>query len=458
MEINTLNSISPLDGRYYKVVEKLSDYFSEYALIKARVHVEIEYFIALCELPLPQLKDFDTAKIEDLRNIVKNFKTENALRIKEIEKTTNHDVKAVEYFLKEEFEKLHIANYKEFIHFGLTSQDINNTAVPYLMVSFHQNEYRPMLLNVIDNIYTKAIEWKNIPMLAHTHGQPASPTSLGKEFYVFVERLNNQMQLLDEIPFCGKFGGATGNFNAHHVAYPNIDWIKFGNEFLNNKLNIKRLQTTTQIEHYDCMAAYFDALKRINNILLDLDRDIWTYISMEYFRQVVKAGEVGSSAMPHKVNPIDFENSEGNICIANALFEGLAAKLPVSRLQRDLTDSTVTRNIGVPIGHSIIALNSLLKGLNKLLLNQEAINADLENNWAVVAEAIQTILRRECYPNPYEALKNLTRGKGHITKEIIHEFIDNLNISKNIKQELKAISPLNYLGVQPDFNNEHSQN
>ena len=458
MEINTLNSISPLDGRYYKVVEKLSDYFSEYALIKARVYVEIEYFIALCELPLPQLKGFDTAKFEDLRNIIKHFNTESALRIKEIEKTTNHDVKAVEYFLKEEFDKLNIAQYKEFIHFGLTSQDINNTAVPYLMITFHQNEYRPMLLKVIDNIYTKAIEWKNVPMLAHTHGQPASPTSLGKEFYVFVERLNNQMQLLDEIPFCGKFGGATGNFNAHHVAYPCIDWQKFGNKFLSEKLNIKRLQTTTQIEHYDCMAAYFDALKRINNILLDLDRDIWTYISMEYFRQIVKEGEVGSSAMPHKVNPIDFENSEGNICIANALFEGLAAKLPVSRLQRDLTDSTVTRNIGVPIGHSIIALNSLLKGLNKLLLNQDALNADLENNWAVVAEAIQTILRRECYPNPYEALKNLTRGKGHITKETIHEFIDNLNINENIKQELKAISPLNYLGIQPDFTNEHSQN
>lgn len=447
MQLNTLTAISPLDGRYYKVVSELSNYFSEFALIKARVKVEIEYFIALCEQPLPQLKTIDKSVYQSLRNIVTNFSEENALRIKEIEKITNHDVKAVEYFLKEQFDDLQLDKYKEFIHFGLTSQDINNTALPYLLCQHHQDVYMPMLNKVLAILIEKSKEWQNISMLAHTHGQPASPTNLGKEIYVFIERIENQILLLKNIPFCGKLGGATGNFNAHFVAYPQIDWVKFANDFLQKNLGLTRLQTTTQIEHYDNMAAYFDTLKRINNILLDLDRDMWTYISMEYFRQQVKAGEVGSSAMPHKVNPIDFENSEGNICLANALFEGLSAKLPVSRLQRDLTDSTVTRNVGVPIAHSIIAFNSLIKGLNKLLLNNEAIHNDLENNWAVVAEAIQTILRREMYPQPYEALKNLTRGKTHITKEVIHEFIDTLNVDQNIKLELKAITPHNYVGI-----------
>ncbi len=394
MQLNTLTAISPLDGRYYKTVNQLSEYFSEYALIKARVKVEIEYFIALCELPLPQLSSFDKAMFSQLRQIVENFSENDALRIKEIEKTTNHDVKAVEYFLKEQFDTLQLATYKEFIHFGLTSQDINNTALPYLIREFHQNVYIQSITNVIDLLKEKEQAWQDVAMLAHTHGQPASPTNLGKEIHVFVERIENQLKQLNEIPFCGKFGGAVGNFNAHHVAYPNIDWVKFGNLFLKEKLGLTRLQTTTQIEHYDNMAAYFDAIKRINTIILDLDRDIWTYISMEYFRQQVKAGEVGSSAMPHKVNPIDFENSEGNICVANALLEGLARKLPVSRMQRDLTDSTVTRNVGVPLAHSILAYHSLLRGLNKLLLNQEAIDADLEKNWVVVSEAIQTILRR----------------------------------------------------------------
>ena len=426
MQLNTLTAISPLDGRYYKTVNQLSEYFSEYALIKARVKVEIEYFIALCELPLPQLSSFDKAMFSQLRQIVENFSENDALRIKEIEKTTNHDVKAVEYFLKEQFDTLQLATYKEFIHFGLTSQDINNTALPYLIRKFHQNIYIQSITNVIDLLKEKEQAWQDVAMLAHTHGQPASPTNLGKDIHVFVERIDNQLKQLNEISFCGKFGGAVGNFNAHHVAYPNIDWVKFGNLFLKEKLGLTRLQTTTQIEHYDNMAAYFDAIKRINTIILDLDRDIWTYISMEYFRQQVKAGEVGSSAMPHKVNPIDFENSEGNICVANALLEGLARKLPVSRMQRDLTDSTVTRNVGVPLAHSILAYHSLLRGLNKLLLNQEAIDADLEKNWVVVSEAIQTILRREQYPQPYEALKNLTRGKTHITKEVIHEFIDTL--------------------------------
>ena len=447
MQLNTLTAISPLDGRYYKTVNQLSEYFSEYALIKARVKVEIEYFIALCELPLPQLSSFDKAMFSQLRQIVENFSENDALRIKEIEKTTNHDVKAVEYFLKEQFDTLQLATYKEFIHFGLTSQDINNTALPYLIRKFHQNVYIQSITNVIDLLKEKEQAWQDVAMLAHTHGQPASPTNLGKEIHVFVERIENQLKQLNEISFCGKFGGAVGNFNAHHVAYPNIDWVKFGNLFLKEKLGLTRLQTTTQIEHYDNMAAYFDAIKRINTIILDLDRDIWTYISMEYFRQQVKAGEVGSSAMPHKVNPIDFENSEGNICVANALLEGLARKLPVSRMQRDLTDSTVTRNVGVPLAHSILAYHSLLRGLNKLLLNQEAIDADLEKNWVVVSEAIQTILRREQYPQPYEALKNLTRGKTHITKEVIHEFIDTLQVSDTVKEELKQITPHNYIGI-----------
>ncbi len=448
MLLNTLTAISPLDGRYYSSISELSDYFSEYAYIRARVLVEIEYFITLCELPLAELKDINPNQHTALQSIYLNFTEQDAIRIKEIEKTTNHDVKAVEYFLKEKFEKLNLGKYKEFIHFGLTSQDINNTALPYLLHEFHEKILTNKLQDIQQALLEKAKEWKNIPMLARTHGQPASPTTLGKEWYVFYERIDNQIELLNQIPFCGKFGGATGNFNAHHAAYPQIDWVSFGNKFLKEKLNLIRLQTTTQIEHYDNMVAYFDAIKRINTILLDFDRDIWTYISMEYFKQQVKAGEVGSSAMPHKVNPIDFENSEGNISIANALFEGLAAKLPVSRLQRDLTDSTVTRNIGVPLAHSIIAYNSLLKGIKKLLLNQEAIQADLDKNWAVVAEAIQTILRREQYPNPYEALKELTRGKSHITKESIHIFIDGLQVSNKVKEELKQITPQNYTGIE----------
>lgn len=447
MELNTLTAISPVDGRYYRQVEALSDYFSEYALIRARVLVEVEYFITLCELPLPELREVDAAVFPALRAVYGNFTTEDAFRIKEIEKTTNHDVKAVEYFLKEKFDTLNLAEYKEFIHFGLTSQDINNTATPYLMKEFHHKVWEPAFDGLCASLLDRAESWKDVPMLAKTHGQPASPSILGKEFYVFYERLANQKRLLDQIPFCGKFGGATGNFNAHHVAYPSIDWVDFGNAFLKEKLGLTRLQTTTQIEHYDNMAAYLENIKRINTVLLDMDRDIWMYVSMEYFRQKVKAGEVGSSAMPHKVNPIDFENSEGNICIANALLEGLAAKLPVSRLQRDLTDSTVTRNLGVPMAHTLIAFRSFCKGLDKLLLNAEAFERDLEKNWVVVSEAIQTILRREKYPQPYEALKALTRGKTHITKEVIHEFIDSLNVSDAVKAELKQITPQNYTGV-----------
>lgn len=451
MQLNTLTAISPLDGRYFKTVESLTEYFSEYALIKARVKVEVEYFISLCKIPLPQLRKVSKTCYPCLRSIVTKFSEQDALRIKEIEKTTNHDVKAVEYFLKERFDDMGLSEYKEFIHFGLTSQDINNTALPYLLKLYHDKVLTPLYYTLIDSLMVKVKAWQHVSMLAHTHGQPASPTNLGKELYVYVERIESQWLLLRAIPFCGKFGGATGNFNAHHVAYPNIDWERFGNKFLRSCLKLKRLQTTTQIEHYDNMAAYFDGIKRINTILLDLDRDMWTYISMEYFRQQVKAGEVGSSAMPHKVNPIDFENSEGNICIANALFQGLSAKLPVSRMQRDLTDSTVTRNIGVPMAHTIIAINSLMRGMNKLLLNEEALYNDLERNWAVVAEAIQTILRRERYPQPYEALKNLTRGKTHITKEVIHEFIDTLNVSIAVKKELKAITPHNYTGIHPQL-------
>ncbi len=449
MNLNTLTAISPIDGRYFKQVESLTDYFSEFALIKARVLVEVEYFIALCEIPLPQLKNCTSDHFQGLRNIYLQFTENDALQIKKIEKTTNHDVKAVEYFLKGHFDTLQLSEYKEFIHFGLTSQDINNTAIPYLNKTFHQDILMSRLVELQTLWLEKSKEWMGVSLLAHTHGQPATPTTMGKEWFVFYERIQNQINLLSQVPFCGKFGGATGNFNAHYVAYPAIDWVSFGNRFLNEKLGIARLQTTTQIEHYDSMAAYFDALKRINNILLDFDRDMWTYISMEYFKQRVKENEVGSSAMPHKVNPIDFENSEGNICIANALFEGLSAKLPVSRLQRDLTDSTVTRNIGVPMAHTIIALNSTIKGIHKLLLNESAIDADLEKNWAVVAEAIQTILRREQYPQPYEALKALTRGKGAMTKEIIHEFIDSLAISDTVKVELKKITPQNYIGLTP---------
>jgi len=411
--------------------------------------VEIEYFKALCEIPLPQLESVDKQLFPKLDEIYLNFSEEDALRVKEIEKTTNHDVKAVEYFIKEVFDRLGLAQYKEMIHFGLTSQDINNTATPYLLKQFHDQIYTPFFADLTRLIHEKSKEWIDVPLLAHTHGQPASPSSMGKEWYVFYERLITQWNLLEEIPFCGKFGGATGNFNAHHIAYPEVDWVLFGNRFLSERLGLYRLQTTTQIEHYDNMAAYFDGIKRINNILLDLDRDVWTYISMEYFKQQVKAGEVGSSAMPHKVNPIDFENSEGNIAIANALLEGLSAKLPISRLQRDLTDSTVTRNLGVPMGHTLIAIKSLIRGINKLLLNEEAISRDLDNNWAILAEAIQTILRREGYPEPYEALKALTRGKGNINKKILHQFIDSLDISDAVKEEIYKLTPHNYLGIMP---------
>jgi len=446
MTVNRLTAISAIDGRYYKQISALSDYFSEFALLRARTLVEVEYFIALCELPLPQLKAINPTNFDDLRDIYRNFSEKDALSIFEIEEATNHDVKAVEYFLKEKFDALHLSEHKEFIHFGLTSQDINNTAVPYLMKEFHRDIWFEEIENVQQLLRKCAMKWMQIPMLAHTHGQPASPTTMGKEWFVFYERVENQLALFEHIPFCGKFGGAIGNFNAHHIAYPEIDWVVFGNRFLEEKLGLKRLQTTTQIEHYDMMAAYFDTLKRINTILLDFSRDVWTYISMNYFIQKVNEKEVGSSAMPHKVNPIDYENAEGNICLANALFEGLSAKLPVSRLQRDLSDSTVTRNIGVPIAHSIVALKSLQRGINKLTLNKEKLNEDLEKNWAVVAEAIQTILRRENYPDPYEALKAATRGK-LITKEMITNFIDNLNVQEKIKTELKSISPQNYVGV-----------
>ena len=448
MELTTLTAISPIDGRYRRVTKDLGNYFSEFALIKYRVFVEIEYFIALCELPLPQLADFDRSNFSDIRAIFDDFSTEDALRIKEIEKVTNHDVKAVEYFLKEKFDFLKLEESKEFIHFGLTSQDINNTAVPKSLKDAVLEVYIPLLDESIDLLMNRANEWKSISLLARTHGQPASPTKLGKEIYVFVERLRIQKEQLLNIPFSAKFGGATGNFNAHFVAYPKIDWVDFANNLLKNKLDIDRSQTTTQIEHYDNLAALFDCLKRINTILIDLDRDFWTYISMDYFKQKIKKGEVGSSAMPHKVNPIDFENSEGNLGLANALFEHLAAKLPVSRLQRDLTDSTVLRNIGVPIGHTVLALTSLNKGLNKLLINEQKIAQDLENNWAVVAEAIQTILRRENYPNPYEALKALTRTNSKINAESMANFIDDLDVSDAIKTELKAISPSSFTGIE----------
>lgn len=446
-QLSQLNAISPIDGRYRNKTASLSPYFSEEALIKYRVLVEIEYFIALCELPLPQLLDVNKDQFEPLRDIYRNFSTDDALTIKETEKTTNHDVKAVEYFVKGAFDKLGLEKYKEFIHFGLTSQDINNTAIPLSTKEAFEDVYMPSLIAVIAKLKELSIEWKDIPMLARTHGQPASPTRLGKEIHVFAERLEEQLRLLFNVPFAAKFGGATGNFNAHFVAYPQVDWRKFGQDFVEGILGLKHSFPTTQIEHYDHFAAFFDALKRINTILIDLDRDIWTYVSMDYFKQKIKAGEIGSSAMPHKVNPIDFENSEGNLGIANAIFEHLSAKLPISRLQRDLTDSTVLRNIGVPIGHTLIAFEATLKGLNKLLLNEEKFAEDLEKNWAVVAEAIQTILRRESYPNPYEALKDLTRTNKAIDKEAIHTFIGTLTVSEAIKQELLQITPGNYLGI-----------
>ncbi len=447
MSLTTLNAISPIDGRYRKNTKPLAAFFSEEALIKYRVLVEVEYFIALCESDLPQLKGVKKDSFEALRDIYKNFNTEDALTIKETEKTTNHDVKAVEYFIKDKFEILGLSAFKEFIHFGLTSQDINNTAIPLSTKEAFEKVYMPSLIALIARLKELSVEWKDIPMLARTHGQPASPTRLGKEFLVFVERLEEQMRLLFNIPFAAKFGGATGNFNAHHVAYPNVDWKQFGTTFVEETLGLQHSFPTTQIEHYDHFAAFFDALKRINTIIIDLDRDIWTYVSMDYFKQKIKAGEIGSSAMPHKVNPIDFENSEGNLGIANAVFEHLSAKLPISRLQRDLTDSTVLRNVGVPFGHTIIAFEATLKGLNKLLLNEAKFAEDLEKNWAVVAEAIQTILRREGYPNPYEALKGLTRTNEVMNKESIHAFIRTLNVSDTVKAELLAITPSNYLGI-----------
>ena len=447
MNLNELTAISPVDGRYRRAGKELADYFSEYALIRYRVRVEVEYFIALCEIPIPQLKDIDKSIYTPLRAIYKEFTEEDAQAIKDIEKVTNHDVKAVEYFIKKKFDVLKLEEYKEFIHFGLTSQDINNTSVPLSLKEAVLEQYLPQLEKVIAKLKELSTDWKDIPLLARTHGQPASPTRMGKEIEVFITRLTHQLSQLKAIPFSAKFGGATGNFNAHLVAYPKNDWLAFGNHFVNDILGLERSHPTTQIEHYDNLAALFDAMKRINNILLDLDRDVWTYISMDYFKQKIKAGEVGSSAMPHKVNPIDFENSEGNIGIANALFEHLAGKLPVSRLQRDLTDSTVLRNVGVPLAHTNIAFGSLLRGLNKLIIREDNILADLENNWAVVAEAIQTILRREAYPSPYEALKGLTRTNTAITQSSIADFIDSLKVSNELKTELKQITPQNYTGI-----------
>ncbi len=447
MSLTPLNAISPIDGRYRNKTESLKDYFSEEALIKYRVQVEIEYFIALCEIPLPQLADFNTALFPELQKIYQEFSAADAQAIKDIEKTTNHDVKAVEYFIKQKFDALDLQKYKEFIHFGLTSQDINNTAIPLSIKEAMNDVYVPSYLEIFEKLKTLANEWENIPMLARTHGQPASPTRLGKEIEVFVERFKEQFNLLNDIPSAAKFGGATGNYNAHKVAYPNNDWRAFGQQFVQEKLGLHHSFPTTQIEHYDHMAALFDCLKRINTILIDLDRDFWTYISMDYFKQKIKKGEVGSSAMPHKVNPIDFENSEGNLGLANAIFEHLSAKLPISRLQRDLTDSTVLRNVGVPFAHTIVGFQSTLKGLNKLVLNQTKFEQDLEDNWAVVAEAIQTILRREGYPNPYEALKGLTRTNEKINQKSIADFIETLEVSKAIKTELKQITPANYTGV-----------
>lgn len=444
---SSLFAISPVDGRYRKATEKLAGYFSEAAIIQYRVAVEVEYFIALCKIPLPQLRGVDKKAFAKLRGICSRFSEADVTRVKEVEKETNHDVKAIEYFIKEKFQKLGLGEYAEFVHFGLTSQDVNNTAFPMATRDAFVDVYLPLLEEVFNVLYARAQEWKDVPMMAHTHGQPASPTTVGKELYVFAERLGRQMALMSSLQFEGKFGGATGNFNAHKAAYPGIDWNDFASDFLSKTLGLKRQQTTTQIEHYDNLAAFFDSLKRINTILIDLDRDIWSYISMEYFRQKVKKGETGSSTMPHKVNPIDFENSEGNLGLANALFEHLSAKLPVSRLQRDLTDSTVIRNIGVPFAHSVIGFKSLLKGLDKLILNEEKLKQDLNSNWAVVSEAIQTILRREQYPNPYEALKELTRGNRHVTKAVLHQFIDTLKIPAAVKAELKKITPENYTGI-----------
>jgi adenylosuccinate lyase len=446
-EMQSLTAISPVDGRYRNKVDVLGEYFSEYALVRYRVLVEVEYFIALCEVPLPQLNDFNKELYADLRSIYLDFTVEDAQKVKDIESVTNHDVKAVEYFIKEKFDALNLQKYKEFIHFGLTSQDINNTATPYSLRDAVHDVYYPLLDELIAKLESLAEDWKEIAMLARTHGQPASPTRLGKEIQVYVYRLKRQLDLLKSVPCSAKFGGATGNFNAHHVAYPEIDWREFGNHFVNDILKLEREELTTQISNYDNMGAIFDNLKRINTVLVDLNRDFWTYISMNYFKQKIKKGEVGSSAMPHKVNPIDFENSEGNLGLANATFEHLATKLPVSRLQRDLTDSTVLRNIGVPFAHTIIAFKSLLKGLDKLIIAKEAFEADLEANWAVVAEAVQTILRREGYPNPYEALKALTRTNTHVTQESIAEFIDTLEINDDLKAQLKTISPDNYTGI-----------
>lgn len=448
MTLDLLTAISPVDGRYRGKAEPLAEYFSEYALIRYRVRVEVEYFITLCELPLPQLADFDRSLFDRLRDIYRVFGEKGATRVKEIEKTTNHDVKAVEYYIKEQFDAIGgLDKYKEFIHFGLTSQDINNTSVPLSVKEALANVYVPQVKELVEQLRTYAEEWKDVSMLAKTHGQPASPTRLGKEVMVYVYRLEKQLEMLAACPMTAKFGGATGNYNAHHVAYPQYDWKTFGNKFVSEKLGLEREQFTTQISNYDCLAAVFDAISRINTIIIDLDRDFWMYISMEYFKQKIKAGEVGSSAMPHKVNPIDFENSEGNLGMANAVLRFLASKLPVSRLQRDLTDSTVLRNIGVPLGHGIIAVQSTLKGLRKLILNADAIAADLDNTWAVVAEAIQTILRREAYPHPYEALKALTRTNAGITEQTIHEFVQGLDVSDEVKKELMAITPSNYTGV-----------
>lgn len=448
MNLDLLTAISPIDGRYRGKTEALANYYSEFALIRYRVRVEIEYFITLCELPLPQLASFDHALFDRLREIYRNFDENEAQRVKDIEKITNHDVKAVEYFIKEEFDKIGgLDAYKEFIHFGLTSQDINNTSVPLSVKESLEQVYYPQVEELIAQLQTYADEWKDVPMLAKTHGQPASPTRLGKEIMVYVYRLTEQLNSLKACKITAKFGGATGNYNAHHVAYPQFDWKAFGNKFVSEKLGLEREQYTTQISNYDYLGAIFDAIRRINTIIIDLDRDFWMYISMEYFKQKIKAGEVGSSAMPHKVNPIDFENSEGNLGIANAILQFLAQKLPVSRLQRDLTDSTVLRNIGVPLGHGVIAIQSTLKGLRKLILHEEKLQEDLNNTWAVVAEAIQTILRREAYPHPYEALKALTRTNKHMTEETIHEFIQGLNVSDSVKAELMAITPSNYTGI-----------
>lgn len=451
MELTALTAISPVDGRYRKVTTPLATYFSEFGLITYRVLVEIEYFIQLSEAGLPQFPALNQDQKNNLRKVYKQFSATDAQSIKDTEKITNHDVKAVEYFIKEKLQQLGLGQYSEFVHFGLTSQDINNTSVPLSVKDATNHVVLPALSSLLDKLTALSKDWMNVSLLARTHGQPASPTKLGKEIYVFVDRLNQQLEQLGRVPFSAKFGGATGNFNAHHVAYPNINWIEFGNTFVNKNLGLQRSQFTTQIEHYDNLGAYCDALKRINTVLIDLCRDIWTYVSMDYFKQKLKAGEVGSSAMPHKVNPIDFENAEGNLGLANALLEHLAAKLPVSRLQRDLTDSTVLRNIGVPLAHALISYNSILKGLDKLILNQAALAKDLDNNWAVVAEAIQTILRREAYPKPYEALKDLTRTNTHITKESLHQFIEGLQVSTAVKNELKNITPHNYTGIHPDY-------